>query len=151
MRFFLLWVHVLGATVWVGGQLTIAALMPALRASEDDEAHGRRIVSTAARRFQPVAWAAFALMLFSGLGLLMDTPRGGSFGRVFGEKMVFVAVSAVAAAVHSMGTGPRARRAAESDPSRARRLAVIGRALSMVGIGAAVVALGYGISLGTGV
>lgn len=151
MRFFLLCVHILAVTVWVGGQLTIAALMPALRGAGSDEMGGRRIVSAAARRFQPVAWGAFVLLLFSGLGLLMDTSRGGSFGRVFAEKMVFVVVSAVAAAVHALGTGPRVRRAAEAgDPARAHRLAVAGGVVSVVGLVAAVVAMGYGILLTTG-
>lgn len=147
MRFFLLCLHVLAVTVWLGGQLTVAALMPALRASREDESEGRRIVSVAARRFQPLAWAAFVVLLFSGLGLLMDTSRGGDFGRVFAEKMVFVAVSAVAAAVHALGTGPRARRAADTDPASARRFVVLGRSVAVGGLVAAVVAMGYGIYL----
>lgn len=149
MRFVLLCTHVLAVTVWVGGQLTIAVLMPSLRGAGSDVSEGRRIVSVAARRFQPLAWGAFVLLLFSGLGLLMDSSRGGSFGQVFAEKMVFVAVSAIAAGVHALGTGPRVRKSAGSDPTRARRLAVGGRVLSSVGLVAAVVATGYGIYLVT--
>lgn len=140
----------LAVTVWVGGQLTVAVLMPGLRGAGSDVPDGRRIVSVAARRFQPLAWGAFVVLLFSGLGLLMDTSRGGSFGRVFAEKMVFVLVSAIAAAVHAMGTGPRVRRNAGTDPAKSRRLAVIGGVVSVVGLAAAVVATGYGIYLVSG-
>lgn len=150
MRFFFLCLHVLAVTVWVGGQVTVAALMPVLRASGSDEAAGRRIVSAAARRFQPVAWGGFVVLLFSGLALLMDTPRGEDFGRVFAEKMVFVVISAVAAAVHALGTGPRVRRSSDTDASKAHRLSVIGRIISAGGFVAAVVATGYGVYLVAG-
>lgn len=151
MRFFLLCVHVLAVTVWIGGQLTIAMLMPALRRTGRDEPEGRRIVSAAARRFQPLAWGAFVLLFFSGLALIMETPAGGSLGRAFAEKMVFVVVSAAAAAVHALGTGPRVRRAAAAGkPASARRLAVAGAVVSVIGLTAAVVAMGYGIYMVTG-
>lgn len=140
----------LAVTVWVGGQLTISVLMPALRRVGADAGEGRRIVSAAARRFQPLAWGAFVLLVFSGLGLLMDTRPGGSFGAAFAAKMAFVAISAVAAAAHAVGTGPRVRANAESDPGKARRFAVVGGVLSVVGLLAAVVATGYGIYLVSG-
>ena len=35
-----LFLHVLAATIWVGGQLTLAALVPALRAAGDRRAEG---------------------------------------------------------------------------------------------------------------
>lgn len=44
-----LFLHVLAATIWVGGQLTLAALVPALRGL------GAGITATAARRFNQVA------------------------------------------------------------------------------------------------
>ena len=48
-----LFLHVLAATIWVGGQLTLAALVPALRG------FGREVTREAARRFNLVAWPAF--------------------------------------------------------------------------------------------
>jgi putative copper export protein len=44
-----LFLHVLAATVWVGGQLTLAALVPALRG------FGTEVPRAAARRFNQVA------------------------------------------------------------------------------------------------
>ena len=44
-----LFFHVLAATVWVGGQLTLAALVPALRRFGDE------VPRAAARRFNQVA------------------------------------------------------------------------------------------------
>jgi hypothetical protein len=53
--------HVLAATVWVGGQLTLAALVPVLRSL------GAEIPRTAARRFNQVAWPAFAVLIVTGV------------------------------------------------------------------------------------
>ena len=48
-----LFVHVRAATVGVGGQLTLAALVPVLRR------FGAEVPRAAARRFSQVAWIAF--------------------------------------------------------------------------------------------
>ena len=56
-----LFLHVLAATVWVGGQLTLAALVPALRGL------GAEVPKAAARRFNQVAWPAFAVLVATGV------------------------------------------------------------------------------------
>ena len=48
-----LFLHVLAATVWVGGQITLAALVPALRGTADG------VTKLAARAFNRIAWPAF--------------------------------------------------------------------------------------------
>jgi putative copper export protein len=55
-----LFLHVLGATVWVGGQLTLAGLVPGLRALDPSAPR------TVARRFNRIAWPAFALLVVTG-------------------------------------------------------------------------------------
>jgi putative copper export protein len=52
--------HVTAATIWVGGQLVLAALLPALRRLAPD---APRIVADA---FGRVAWPAFALLIVTG-------------------------------------------------------------------------------------
>jgi len=56
-----LFLHVLAATVWVGGQITLAALVPALRSS------GREVTSAAANAFAKVAWPAFGVLVLTGI------------------------------------------------------------------------------------
>ena len=56
-----LFLHVLAATIWVGGQLTLAALVPALRPL------GRDVPGVAARAFRRVAWPAFAVLVLTGI------------------------------------------------------------------------------------
>jgi putative copper export protein len=56
-----LFLHVLAATVWVGGQLTLAALVPALRRLGTD------VPKAAARAFNRVAWPAFGVLIVTGI------------------------------------------------------------------------------------
>ena len=56
-----LFLHVLAATVWVGGQLVLAALVPALRSA------GPGVPRTAARAFNRVAWPAFGVLVATGI------------------------------------------------------------------------------------
>ena len=56
-----LFLHVLAATIWVGGQITLAALVPALRRL------GAEIPRAAARRFNQVAWPAFGVLVIAGV------------------------------------------------------------------------------------
>ena len=56
-----LFLHVLAATVWVGGQLTLAALVPVLRRQGPDAPR------LAARRFNLVAWPAYGVLIITGI------------------------------------------------------------------------------------
>lgn len=57
------WLHVLAAAVWVGGMITIAALVPLLRKSGVD----RPVIQAAARRFGAVAWMALSVSAVTGV------------------------------------------------------------------------------------
>lgn len=92
-----LFLHVLAATVWVGGQLTLAGLLPALRALGPDAPR------TVARRFDRIAWPAYGVLVVTGIWNLLEVDVGGaSVGyqvTVF-VKLVLVALSGLGAAAH---------------------------------------------------
>jgi putative copper export protein len=97
-----LFLHVLAATVWVGGQITLAALVPVLRRL------GAEIPRAAARRFNQVAWPAFAVLILTGVwNVIARSQISGSYETTLVVKLVVVAVSGVTAALHA-----RARSAA---------------------------------------
>jgi putative copper export protein len=100
-----LWLHVLGATVWVGGQLTLAALIPVLRSVGPD------VPKRAARGFTRVAWPAFGLLLVTGVWNVIavnneDDPDS-TYQAVLGVKLVVVAASGVSAFLHGRATTSR--------------------------------------------
>jgi putative copper export protein len=98
-----LFLHLLGATVWVGGQLTLAALVPTLRAL------GAEVPRAAARRFNQVAWPAFGLLVATGIwNILAEQAKiTGSYRTTLVVKLIVVLISGVTAALHA-----RARSAA---------------------------------------
>jgi putative copper export protein len=58
LRIFL---HLLAASVWVGGQLVLAGLVPVLRRGGPD------VARAAARRFAALAWVAFGVLVATGV------------------------------------------------------------------------------------
>ncbi len=90
--------HVTAATVWVGGQLTLAGLVPGLRGISPD---APRLV---ARRFNRIAWAAFAVLVATGIWniLALDPVWSSEYGVTLFVKIVVVAVSGVTAFLHSI-------------------------------------------------
>lgn len=100
-----LFLHVLAATVWVGGQLTLAALVPVLRKA------GAEIPKAAARRFNQVAWPAFAVLVITGVWNLIAVRSQvhGSYETTLVVKLVVVLISGVTAALHARARGPAGR------------------------------------------
>ena len=92
-----LFLHIIGATIWVGGQLTLAALVPVLRAFDPS------LPKKAAIAFNKVAWPAYGLLILTGIWNVAVTPAGTSsnYNAVLGIKMAVVALSGVAAYLHS--------------------------------------------------
>ncbi|HZQ77372.1 MAG TPA: hypothetical protein VFE55_08590 [Acidimicrobiia bacterium] len=96
-----LFLHVLAATVWVGGQLTLAGLVPGLRALGPDAP------KTVARRFNRIAWPAFAVLVVTGLWNLGETHVGdqsSAWIATLFAKLVVVALSGLSAFLHTRAT-----------------------------------------------
>jgi putative copper export protein len=119
--------HVTAATVWVGGQLTLAGLVPGLRALAPDAPR------TLARRFNRIAWPAFGVLVVTGVWNIIDlSPDWDSdYGRTVMVKIAVVAASGLSAFLHARA---RSRRA----------LAALGAASGLTALGA----LFIGVQLG---
>jgi putative copper export protein len=120
-------VHVLAATVWVGGQLTLAGLVPGLRSIADDAPRA------VARRFNRIAWPAFAVLVATGIWNVIDLEPelDSDYGRTLMVKVLVVAASGITAFVHAQARGKAA-------------LAVFGALSGLTALGA----LFLGIQLG---
>jgi len=96
-----LFLHVIAATVWVGGQFTLASLVPTVRTLGDD---APRLV---ARRFNRIAWPAYAVLVLTGLWNLTEVRFGDrttEYQVTLFVKLVVVAVSGISAALHIRAT-----------------------------------------------
>ncbi len=91
-----LFLHVLAATVWVGGQLTLAALVPVARAVGPDTP---RLL---ARRFNQVAWPAFLVLVATGVwNIVAEGDKGAAYRHTLALKLVVVFISGLAALLHA--------------------------------------------------
>ena len=106
--------HILSVTVWVGGQIVVAGLVPLLRKVDrtNPAAEGEKTVTQqVAHRFNRVAWPFFALAIITGLWIIGEIEWSASTGTwqtLFFVKMALVAASGVGAWLHT-----RAQRAPE--------------------------------------
>jgi putative copper export protein len=102
-----LFLHVLAATIWVGGQLTLAVLVPVLRR------FGADALGAAARRFNQVAWTAFGVLIVTGIWNIVavrsQIDHSASYRTTLIVKLAVVAVSGVTAALHIRSRTVRSR------------------------------------------
>ena len=95
--------HVLAATIWVGGQIVLAALVGPLRRAAP------AATTVAANAFARVAWPAFAVLLLTGMWNLGVEHTQGKHPAALVVKLVLVALSGLGAALHSAAKTPAAR------------------------------------------
>jgi putative copper export protein len=98
-----LFLHVVGATVWVGGQLVMAALVPAFKKINPD------LPKIVAKKFSKIAWGAYALLIASGIWNMVSIPKDApsNYSMVLGFKMAVVLLSGVAALLHGNAKEPK--------------------------------------------
>jgi len=99
-----LFLHVLAATVWVGGQLVLAGLVPVLRQVSPEAPRA------AARQFGRIAWPAFWVLVATGFWNIaaVDTDADG-FQATLTVKLVVVVLSGGSAWLHERADTPRGR------------------------------------------
>jgi putative copper export protein len=99
-----LFLHILGAAVWVGGQIVIGSMAPQLRKVSPEAS------KTAAQAFARVAWPAYALVVLTGIWNMIEVMQGdleSSYNAILGIKILLVALSGLAAWLHTRATTPQ--------------------------------------------
>ena len=95
--------HVLAATIWVGGQFTMAGLVPAARGL------GEGAAKTLARAFGRVQWPAYAVLVATGFWNISAVHAGqpSAWQAVLGVKIAVVAAAGLSAYLHTRSTTRR--------------------------------------------
>jgi len=108
--------HVLSVTVWIGGQIVVAGLVPLLRrvdASRGSAEPGvKTVTQQVARRFNRIAWPFFYVAIITGLwntAVLDWQQTSGGWKAAFFAKLILVAVSGVGAWLHTRAKRPAER------------------------------------------
>lgn len=95
-----LFLHTLAAAIWVGGQFTLAGVVPVLRKHAPDTT---RLVAGA---FAKLAWPSFAVLVLTGLWNLAAvdvTDTSTAYQVTVFVKVTLALVAATATVVHSIG------------------------------------------------
>ena len=97
--------HVLAATVWVGGQITVAGLLPTVRRL------GPEAPRAVARAFAVVSWPAYAVLLATGIWNVAATQSGQpqAWKTVLMIKIVVVVLAGLSAWLHGRAGTVRGR------------------------------------------
>jgi putative copper export protein len=100
---FLLYVHLIAATVWVGGLIVMAGLVPTIRANTGD----RAVIQAVARRFGLISWTALAVLVLTGTAMVVI---GFNLSTALTTKIGLVLISASLAAWHTVSASNQAPR-----------------------------------------
>ena len=98
--------HVLAATIWVGGTLVLAGLIPTVREL------GEGATIKVARAFGRMSWPAFWTLVATGVWSYLAVAHGSiaaSWMIAFSVKMLCVLVAGYGAYRHTHATSPSAR------------------------------------------
>lgn len=93
--------HLLAVAVWVGGQIAVAGIVPALRRTHPDA------TKVVAQAFARVAWPAFVVALVTGvwsLAVIDVTDTSSAWQVTLLLKIALAIASGAAAAAHAAGT-----------------------------------------------
>jgi putative copper export protein len=98
-----LFIHVLAATVWVGGQIVLAGLVPTVREIDPDAP------KKVARAFNRLAWPAYGVLVLSGIWNVFAVPLDALPHPDIELKVTFALLSGFGAFIHQTARGNTAR------------------------------------------
>lgn len=92
--------HLVGASIWVGGQLVLAGMVPKVRKVSPEA------LTTMARAFARIGWPAMAVMIVTGtwsLAAVDSADRTSQWTITVAVKLLIVGFAVAATLVHSVG------------------------------------------------
>lgn len=126
MDLFLRWLHVMSAVTWLGGMLFIALIVVPVTRRVQDPRLRVELISQTGQRFRTVGWIALALLVATGVIILLRRPwllRAPAFQL----KAALVLLTLALSALHDFVLGPRAGRLPPEVTAPRRRLTWIAR------------------------
>ena len=127
MKEFILWLHIVSASFWVGGMLFLSlVLVPFLK----DKPYKGDFFASAVQRFSFYGtFLSLGLLLITGLGITFYIQ--GGFRRTIYEKLFLFVVILIISLYHDLWAGPRALRS-ERYRKVARYIGITNLILSLI-------------------
>lgn len=122
-----IWLHILAATVWIGGMAALGLLLVPLLRQERFEEVATPLLYQSALRFRWIGWGALGVLIVTGLYNVraQGIPWSAwlelgfwttAWGQALGGKLILVVVTLAVSAVHDFHFGPKAVRLMEAAP-----------------------------------
>lgn len=122
-----IWLHILAATIWIGGMAALGLLLVPLLRQDRFEAMARPFLHASALRFRWIGWGALLVLIVTGLintrsqgipwAAWLDAGFWGTaLGQALGWKLVLVILTLGISAVHDFHFGPKAIRVMQNEP-----------------------------------
>jgi len=115
-------IHVIAACIWLGGQLTLAGLLPTVRSL------GEGAPKKVAQAFGRLSWPAYWVLIATGFwnyAAVHGETVTSSWNTAFAVKMLCVIVAGVGSYVHTVATSPRLKGASAGIGALATTAALI--------------------------
>ena len=96
--------HILAASVWVGGQIVLGGLVPTVRGFGGDA------TKKVAQTFSRLVWPAFVVLIITGVWNITALHNGGSnstWKMVLGMKIGVVVLAGLAVGAHTQVASPK--------------------------------------------
>ena len=122
---FTLWLHVIAAVVWVGGNLILAMVIVPHFRQNLPPVQRILLLTQIGKRFEPIVWGCIGILCFTGivniffaLDLTSPTAISNAFMRTLLIKIGLFFILVILTALHSMIFAPRLAAAVEAlDPA----------------------------------
>ncbi len=154
------WLHILAATVWVGGMAFFMLVLVPLMRSKAVGANAGLLIHWIGVRFRSVGWASLGVLVVTGgfnlyaRGVRWADLHSGDFwhsdfGETLAVKLAIVATILVISAVHDFKVGPLATRLLREQPdsAQAQRYRNLARAIGRINVVLALAAVALGVVL----
>ena len=128
LYFFLVLVHILAATAWIGGMLFIAAVVVPYARRLKDRAAAADLIQVTGKLYKRVGHSALGLLILTGFALLpaRGVPHGKLFdldlwttnpnAQILGLKLILFVVMVGLGIYHDIAVGPRATELMRTSP-----------------------------------
>ncbi len=117
---FVLWIHVIAAVVWVGGNLILAMVIVPHFRQNLPPVQRIKLLTQIGKRFEPVVWGCIGVLFFTGIvniffsvDITSASPISDAFMRTLLIKIVLFFVLIILTVLHSMIFAPRLAAAIE--------------------------------------
>ena len=134
--------HLLGVSVWVGGQIVVGGIVPMLRKRAPE------LLPAVAQQFQKIAWPGFALAFATGIWNIIarDTENATTEWWIsLSAKFGLVVLSGIFAALHSWLVGPSIKQLTDEEQITKRK--ALSGALAGMALATALGAVVFGVQL----